>query len=143
VKARTNIDRSLRVLLPLIILVVSSPSTVQSAASAQSQRPDEDTAKAWAKIAARKITANECNPEIVSDEIVVCGVVDEESPYRLPIRKIGFDPAGKFESVSRERNRLLEGADSGTGACSASGAGGFTGCMLKEWEKARQQRAGH
>lgn len=72
--------------------------------------------------------------------ILVCG--RRESPYRLPaeLRDPGFDVDGPVDSVSRERHKWMEAGASGTGSCSNVGAGGWTGCMVKGWEAADQQR---
>ena len=74
--------------------------------------------------------------------VVVCGRRSRESPYRLPpeVRDPGFQIDGPIDSVSRERHKLMEGGESGTHSCSPSGAGGWTGCMLKGWQRADQQR---
>ncbi len=70
------------------------------------------------------------------DEIVVCA--EARSPYRLPPSE-RFDLAGPVDSVSRERHRLYEHGESGTGSCSTVGPGGWTGCMSKRWKEAREQ----
>jgi len=72
--------------------------------------------------------------------VIICGRRD--SPYRLPpdARDPGFDVNGAVDSVARERLKLMEGGDSGPGSCSNSGAGGWTGCMVKGWNVADQQR---
>lgn len=72
--------------------------------------------------------------------VIICG--RRESPYRLPpaMRDPGFDVDGAVDSVSRERHKWMEAGASGTGSCTNSGAGGWTGCMVKGWEAADQQR---
>ena len=72
--------------------------------------------------------------------ILVCG--RRESPCRLPpeLRDPGFDVNGPVDSVARERHKLMEAGASGTGSCSNVGAGGWTGCMVKGWNEADQQR---
>ena len=74
-------------------------------------------------------------------DIVVCRRAGETAAlrYRLPIRDQGFDPGGPTDSVSRERHRMMDVGASGTGSCSASGAGGWTGCQSHQWKEARQQ----
>jgi hypothetical protein len=62
-------------------------------------------------------------------ELVVCGRRVEPDRYRLPIRPGRFDPKGAVDSVSRERNRLIEEADGGIGACTNVGVAGPTGCF--------------
>jgi hypothetical protein len=77
-----------------------------------------------------------------SNEIVVCGK-QQRSPYRLPEPPPGFDPDGGVDSVSRERNALLDVGDSGIGSCSTVGPGGSYGCTFKRWKNEEQQRQGH
>jgi len=74
--------------------------------------------------------------------VIVCGRRDGTSPYRLPLeaRDPGFDVNGPVDSVARERHKWMEVGDSGPGSCSNSGAGGWTGCMVKGWNAADQQR---
>lgn len=43
-------------------------------------------------------------------------------------------------SVARERARWIEHGDTGIDSCTAVGPGGHTGCMLKQWQRDRQQR---
>jgi hypothetical protein len=72
--------------------------------------------------------------------VIICARPD--SPYRLPpaARDPGFDVNGSVDSVARERHKLMEVGDTGSGSCSNVGAGGWTGCMVKGWEAADQQR---
>ena len=74
--------------------------------------------------------------------VIVCGTRNSESPYRIPssLRDPGFDVDGAIDSVSRERHKLMDVGDAGTGSCSNSGAGGWTGCAVKDWQAADQQR---
>ncbi|WP_162888154.1 hypothetical protein [Sphingomonas mesophila] len=73
------------------------------------------------------------------DEVLVCAD-RRRSPYRLPERK-QFDPSGTTMSVMRERQSWAEEGDSGIGSCSAVGPGGWTGCMVKDWKRQRDQTA--
>ena len=82
-----------------------------------------------------------CPERAPNDEIVVCGRRREYSPYRLPPpREQRFDPWGGVASVSRERNRLMEGELGGLGSCTNIGPGGMTGCHEKGVQRSRQQR---
>jgi hypothetical protein len=79
------------------------------------------------------------------NEIVVCGrrVEEPRSRYRLPEEPdLGFDPSGDVDSVSRERNRLLEPGASGTGSCSSAGSGGWSGCMANDFRHQIDQYGG-
>ncbi|HEX8193537.1 MAG TPA: hypothetical protein VF552_11635 [Allosphingosinicella sp.] len=82
-----------------------------------------------------------CTAPADPQEIVVCGRSDD-ARYRLPVPGGGFDPRGVVDSVSRERNRLLEVGAAGIHSCSTVGPGGWTGCDLRRWREAHQQRAG-
>jgi hypothetical protein len=92
-----------------------------------------------------QILTPECERSRGGDEIVVCGRREEpRSPYRVPeTPDPGFDPEGPFESVSRERNALMEpGARTGTGSCSTVGPGGFTGCLSRHFDRQLDQYGG-
>ena len=74
------------------------------------------------------------------EDIVDCGRRDEpRSPYRIPPPPDRFDPAGDVDSVSRERNGMLDYGDAGIHSCSTVGPGGYTGCTFKQWKRDREQ----
>ena len=83
-----------------------------------------------------EIARQDCK-SLAPDEVVVCAR-RERSPYRLPERKT-FDPSGDMQSVMRERQAWAEEGDAGIGSCSAVGPGGWTGCMVKDWKRQRDQ----
>lgn len=80
-------------------------------------------------------------PESTGDEIVVCARMGEADRYRIPSSLRG-DPNDARNQAMSERIKSYEyvGA-SGTMSCSPSGAGGFTGCGLKEIDKAYAEKA--
>ncbi len=69
----------------------------------------------------------------------ICVRAPERDRYRIP--KYLREPSKSPESVSwSQRSRTaLDAGKSGIGSCSASGAGGWTGCWQKEMEKARAE----
>jgi hypothetical protein len=73
------------------------------------------------------------------DEVVVCGRRKVEQRYRMPDRDGPFDPAGPTESVAREHMRWGEGGEAGTQSCGSVGPGGWTGCLVREWDRQRAQ----
>lgn len=83
---------------------------------------------------------DEC-PQSTGDEIVVCARMDESARYRIPSSLRG-DPNDPRNQATSERIKAYEyvGA-SGTMSCSPSGAGGFTGCGLKEIDRAYAEKA--
>ena len=80
-------------------------------------------------------------PESKGDEIVVCARMGEADRYRIP-SSLRDDPNDSRNQAMSERIKSYEyvGA-SGTMSCSASGAGGFTGCGLKEIDRAYAEKA--
>lgn len=86
-----------------------------------------------------------CSVPQPAGEIVVCRRNDARQRFRLPaMPDRGFDPLGGTDSVSRERHRLIDGdgasQDLTRGSCSPVGAGGWTGCQVKAWREAGQQK---
>lgn len=86
-----------------------------------------------------RITKDECSATATTEDIVVCGSREKNSPYRLPKLNDRFDPNGPVDSVARERNRLMQGDESGIGSCSNRGPGGMTGCWLQDVKNKRLQ----
>lgn len=80
-------------------------------------------------------------PESTDDQINVCAILVEADRYRIP-PSLRSDPNDrKNESwTSRVIGYQYVGRE-GTMSCSASGAGGFTGCGLKEIDKAYAEKA--
>jgi hypothetical protein len=86
-----------------------------------------------------------CRAPHPAGEILVCRRPGAQQRFRLPpMPDRGFDPLGGRDSVSRERHRLIDGdgasQDLTRGSCSAVGASGWTGCMIKGWREADQQK---
>jgi hypothetical protein len=86
---------------------------------------------------AREVARQECRAAD-SDDILVCGRRRPDR-YRLPDREKPFDPAGNMESVARERRRWAEGGEAGSQSCGPVGPGGWTGCLIQQWEREKQQ----
>lgn len=92
--------------------------------------------------ASREVARQECRQPGEADEVVVCGRRETLKRYQVTDPEAPFDPNGPVDSVARERSRWVDQGDTGTGSCSAVGPGGWTGCKLKEWKRARQQHKG-
>lgn len=73
---------------------------------------------------------------------MVCRKKDAESPYRIPetLRSQGFDVSGPIDSVSRERNRLIDPGAGGEMTCTNVGTNGHAGCQIKEFRARREQK---
>ena len=88
---------------------------------------------------AREVVRQECRRTAADEDIVVCGRRRQDERYRLPGRDAPFDPSGETESVMRERSRWAEGGEAGIQSCGPVGPGGWTGCMVRNWAREREQ----
>ncbi|MFN3450666.1 MAG: hypothetical protein ACK4ZE_00790 [Sphingorhabdus sp.] len=108
------------------------------------QAPAQDTPAAQPgdeKINQLIVYGDDKCPESTGDEIVVCARMGEADRYRIPSSLRG-DPNDPRNQAMSERIKSYEyvGA-SGTMSCSPSGAGGFTGCGLREIDRAYAEKA--
>lgn len=76
---------------------------------------------------------DECPKSTNPDEIIVCARRPEEERYRIPKdlrEQERAEAIAREDQVGANRAALASGRDSasGTGSCSAAGAGGITGC---------------
>ena len=73
------------------------------------------------------------------DEIVVCARRPESERYRIP--KELRPPSQSTENTSwAVRQQGMDGGATGTGSCSAVGAGGWTGCWAEQMRQAKRER---
>jgi hypothetical protein len=79
-------------------------------------------------------------PESTDEQINVCAILVEADRYRIPasLRSDPNDP--KNESWTNRVIGYQYVGREGTMSCSASGAGGFTGCGLKEIDRAYAEK---
>jgi len=113
-------------------LAMSQPLAAQESAG-EKQGADE-------KINQLFVYGDDDCPESTGDEIVVCARLDEAERYRIPetLRNTDIDPA-RESWTKRVLAYEYVGAD-GTQSCSASGAGGFTGCGLNAIDQAFEEK---
>jgi hypothetical protein len=79
-------------------------------------------------------------PTSNGEEIVVCKRLDERERYRIPENLRSSAPSpGNERWADRAKSLEYVGA-SGTGSCSASGSGGWTGCWSQLMKQAREER---
>lgn len=90
--------------------------------------------------ASKEVARQECRAPADKDEVLVCGRRDQQKRYQVTDPDAPFDPAGSVDSVATERGRWIAEGDTGIGSCGPVGPGGWTGCMLKQWRKKRQQQ---
>jgi hypothetical protein len=120
--------------LPTVLIATSllfSATTVQA----------QDTGGPDPKINTVILFGDDQCPESTDDQINVCAILVEADRYRIP-PSLRADPNDiRNESwASRVIGYQYVGRE-GTMSCSASGAGGFTGCGLKAIDQAYAERA--
>lgn len=110
------------------------------AASLPAAAPAQDTGSE--KVNQLIIYGNDPCPRGQGDEIVVCAHRPEGDRYRIPsnLRSDPNDPAN--QAWARTAQSLEYVGRSGTGSCSTTGPGGFTGCFAQMVREARADRAG-
>lgn len=121
-----------RISVACIAVMISVQAPAQDAPAAQ---PGDE------KINQLIVYGDDKCPESQGDEIVVCARMGEADRYRIPSSLRG-DPNDPRNQAMSERIKSYEyvGA-SGTMSCSPSGAGGFTGCGLREIDRAYAEKA--
>jgi hypothetical protein len=92
--------------------------------------------------ASQEVARQECRGGGSGSDVLVCGRRQGLTRYQVTDPKAPWDPAGQRESVLRERMSWIEEGDTGGGSCGAVGPGGWTGCMLKQHKRNRQQTEG-
>jgi len=83
---------------------------------------------------------DKCPTNTDGEEIVVCQRLDEAERFRIP--KTLRDQAGppqSTESWAVRSQGALEAGQTGTGSCSTVGAGGQTGCFVRQATQARAE----
>jgi hypothetical protein len=126
--------RIARISVAAMAVILSVPAVAHAQETATVQPGDE-------KINQLIIYGNDKCPESTGNEIVVCARMDEADRFRIP-SSLRDDPNDPRNQAVSERIKAYEyvGA-SGTMSCTPSGAGGFTGCGLKEIDKAYAEKA--
>ncbi|MFM7027381.1 MAG: hypothetical protein ACKOXK_01730 [Chakrabartia sp.] len=73
------------------------------------------------------------------EEIIVCARRPEAERYRIPqeLRPRGQSPDSKSWAVRAQST--LDTGRTGTGSCSATGAGGWTGCWAEQMRQAKEE----
>ena len=113
--------------------IISAALLLASPAVAQEQAGDE-------KINTVIIYGDDKCVESTDDVINVCARLPESDRYRIP-KTLRDDPNDARKEAWSNRVLAYEHiAATGTMSCSATGAGGFTGCGLKEIDAAFDER---
>ena len=87
------------------------------------------------------VYGNDPCPKSTEDTITVCARKSERERYRIPERLRDDPNDPKNQSWANHAEALEYVGRSGIGSCSASGAGGWTGCFTDMVRAARAERA--
>jgi hypothetical protein len=109
--------------------LIAGPLLLPSAASAQAQNGVVDI-----------YGSDKCPTNENGEEIVICRRLPEEERFRIPqnLRNPEARPQAN-ESWSVRSQAALEAGQTGTGSCSTVGAGGQTGCFVRQATRARAE----
>ncbi len=85
---------------------------------------------------------DKCPTNASGEQIVVCSRRPESERYRIPkeLRSPILITPENQSWAAKANDTLNAGASSGTGSCSAVGAGGWTGCWAQQMRDAKRQR---
>ena len=86
--------------------------------------------------------SDKCPTNASGEQIVVCTRRPEGARYRIPKELRGplvITPENQ-SWAAKANDTLNAGGASGTGSCSAVGAGGWTGCWAQQMRDAKRQR---
>lgn len=83
---------------------------------------------------------DKCPTNTDGEEIVVCRRLDESERFRIPQDLRETEVKRENESWAVRQQTSLEVGGTGVGSCSTVGAGGQTGCFVKEATAAKAER---
>jgi hypothetical protein len=124
----------------MIRLTAMAAALLLSTTAAQAQEDTGAGTAADPKINTVIIFGDDQCPESTDAQINVCAILVEGDRYRIPpaLRADPNDP--RNESWTNRVIAYQHVAADGTMSCSASGAGGFTGCALKQIDMAYAEK---
>lgn len=81
-----------------------------------------------------------CPTNASGDEIIVCARRPESERYRIPqeLRPRSQNPQNQSWAVRSQA--AMDTGRTGTGSCSATGAGGWTGCWAEQMRQYKQEK---
>ena len=120
------------IILSLSLLGSAAPALAQGLAGPQ---PGDE------KINQLIIYGDDACPQSDDDEIVVCARLAEADRYRIPKKLRDVENTPIKEAWNNRVLAYENVAASGTLSCSAIGAGGFTGCGLKDIDSAYAEKS--
>ena len=121
-------------------VLIALPMLAFAASAMPAWAQETNTQPGDEKINQLIIFGNDKCPQSTEDEITVCARLDEGDRYRIPknLRSITQPTA---EAWTQRVKAYEYVAATGVGSCSASGAGGFTGCGLRDIDVAYAEKA--
>lgn len=80
-----------------------------------------------------------CPTSPSGDEIIVCARRPESERYRIPKELRPRSQAPESQSWAVRSQSALSTGRTGIGSCSATGAGGWTGCWAQQMREAKEE----
>jgi hypothetical protein len=80
-----------------------------------------------------------CPTDASGNEIIVCARRPESERYRIPKELRERSQAPQNQSWAVRSQSALSAGRTGTGSCSATGAGGWTGCWAQQMREAKEE----
>ena len=80
-----------------------------------------------------------CPADSTGSEIIVCARRPESERYRIPKELRERSQAPQNQSWAVRSQSALSAGKTGTGSCSATGAGGWTGCWAQQMREAKEE----
>ncbi len=124
----------MKILAMAILPIIAFAAAVPALAQEDGKQPGDE------KINQLIIFGDDKCPQSTEDEITVCARLGEGDRYRIPknLRAISQPAAEAWNQRVKAYEYI---AATGVGSCSASGAGGFTGCGLRAVDVAYAEKA--
>jgi hypothetical protein len=131
------VKKIITLILPAFALLAATPALSQDTMGPQVGGPQVGGPQAGdEKINQLIIYGDDPCPQSKGEEIVVCARLAEEERYRIPTKLRGVEVDVTKQAWTQKVLAYENVAATGTMSCSAAGAGGFTGCGLKDINEA-------
>jgi hypothetical protein len=86
------------------------------------------------------VYGNDPCPRSTADQVVVCARRPEAERYRIPEKLRPSGTRQQSQSWARNAQALETVGNTGTNSCSPVGPGGYTGCLIKVINDAKQEQ---
>jgi hypothetical protein len=102
--------------------------------------PAPAVAQSQGGVAEIVVYGNDPCPRSTDDQVVVCARRPEAERYRIPPNMRPSGTPQEMESWARKADSLSTVGATGINSCSPVGPAGYTGCLMKVIQQAKEQR---